>query len=718
MPTIPFTIDAELLRELGERLVGKPHIALAELIKNGYDADATQVTVTFLPDKDCIEISDDGHGMTFDEFKNFWMRIGTTHKRTTQSRDLKRPMTGSKGVGRLAVQFLAGKLEIKTVPKDKGGEWLKAQIDWEEAIKATDLTKVEIAYNRKPSNTPFPHGTSIVLSKLKDTWEMDSIRKLASEIWWLQPPFGSASSDQDDLKNRFQVHFQSTQHDYAEIFEKQMGAIKNIWIARLVGKTVDGTVTLSLEFPGEQPIIDKYRIADFPHNNGKLNKTKNLDNAHFEIRVYDLSGRQQFGIKVGEAREYFATHGGVHIYDGGFRLPYYGLPTSDWLKLEYDHSHRKNVSELLPGNLERIPKALNDLPTLGRVLGVVKVDTSKEHNLKITITRDRLAETTAYEDLVCTIRYAIDWYAYETARRKSKEKKREIPTEATSQTLERIEQVLEQYQPDIPKDVYQKLHDNVQEATTTVKTNQEVVLQQMGLLGPLATAGISALSYQHELKKQFGFIEGLIDRMKDVRPSHLRLRQDLTLLSVDLASWLERAKATNGLFDYIADAENTKLRHKFRAVLVIHDIAAQTRFLARGIEIDYSQLDNELYLPKASFAEWGAIFQNIFTNAFNAMLDSSKRLLHISSQSKQKSREILVQDTGYGINLQDSDRFFNPFERASSISPERQALGYGGTGLGLTIVRLLADNVGCRVRFVPPQDGFRTAFSLQWREIK
>ena len=319
---------------------------------------------------------------------------------------------------------------------------------------------------------------------------------------------------------------------------------------------------------------------------------------------------------------------------------------------------------------------------------------------------------------MCTVRYAIDWYACETARRKSKEKKREIPTEATSQTLEHIEQVLEQYEPEIPKDVYRRVHDEVQKATTTVKTNQEIVLEQIGLLGPLATAGISALSYQHELKKQFGFIEGLIDRINGVQPTHLQLQRDLTSLSVDLASWLERAKATNGLFDYIADAENTKLRHRFRAVSVIRDIAIQTRFLARGIEIDYSQLEDELFLPKASYAEWGAIFQNVFTNAFNAMLDSSKRLLHISSQSKQKYREILVQDTGYGINLQDSDRFFNPFERASSISPERQALGYGGTGLGLTIVRLLADNVGCRVRFVPPQDRFRTAFSLQWRETK
>ena len=277
---------------------------------------------------------------------------------------------------------------------------------------------------------------------------------------------------------------------------------------------------------------------------------------------------------------------------------------------------------------------------------------------------------------------------------------------------------MEQYQPEIPKDVYRRVHDEVQKATTTVKTNQEVVLEQMGLLGPLATAGISALSYQHELQKQFGFIEGLIDRIKDVQATDLQLRQDLTSLSVDLASWLERAKATNGLFDYIADAENTKLRHRFRAVSVIHDIAAQTRFLARGIEIDYSQLEDELFLPKASYAEWGAIFQNVFINAFNAMLDSSKRLLHISSQSDQKSREILVQDTGYGVNLQDSGRLFDPFERESPISPERQALGYGGTGLGLTIVRLLADNIGCRVRFVPPQDGFRTAFSLQWRETK
>ena len=467
-----------------------------------------------------------------------------------------------------------------------------------------------------------------------------------------------------------------------------MEAVKSIWIARLVGKSIDGEVTLSLQFPGEQPTDHEYRIADFSHNDGKFNETENLRNAHFEIRIYNLSGRQKFGIKVDKAREYFAKHGGVHVYDGNFRLPYYGLPTSDWLRLEYDHSHRKTVSELLPKSIEQARRALNDLPTLGRILGIVNINTSQESNLKIMITRDRLAETAAYNDLVNTIRYAIDWYANKTAWRKIEAKKREVSTEPTSLKFERVEQVLEQYEPEIPQNVYQEVYEKVREATITAKTNQELVLEQMGLLAPLATAGISALSYQHELKKQFTYIEDAIDRIKTIqtlvsflpnspkKASEFEIQQNLNSLSTDLSSWLERAKATNSLFDYIADAENTKLRPRFRAMPVIKDIAAQTSFLARGIEIDYSQLDDQLYLPKASFAEWGAIFQNVFTNAFNAMLDSPRRLLHISS----RSHEILIQDTGHGIDLQNADEFFKPFERASKISAERQALGYGGTG--------------------------------------
>src|ERR1017187_1071750 len=131
---IPFSVDSALLRELGERLVGKPHVALAELVKNCYDADARKVAITFRPDE--IEVCDNGHGMDPDEFRRFWMRIGTPHKQDERfSREFKRPMSGSKGVGRLAVQFLGNQLKVETAP-DGTSRRLEANVNWNEAVNA------------------------------------------------------------------------------------------------------------------------------------------------------------------------------------------------------------------------------------------------------------------------------------------------------------------------------------------------------------------------------------------------------------------------------------------------------------------------------------------------------------------------------------------------------------------------------------------------------
>ena len=57
-----------------------------------------------------------------------------------------------------------------------------------------------------------------------------------------------------------------------------------------------------------------------------------------------------------------------------------------------------------------------------------------------------------------TIRYALDWYANETARRKIEKKESEVSSEPTSLKFERVEQVLEAYEPEIPKKVYQEIY--------------------------------------------------------------------------------------------------------------------------------------------------------------------------------------------------------------------------------------------------------------------
>jgi hypothetical protein len=96
-----FDVDAALLFELGEHLVTRKSVALAELVKNAYDADATRVTLTFSSVATAggtITVSDNGSGMTFGVVRDGWMRIATTTKRANAaSPRFHRPVTGAKG---------------------------------------------------------------------------------------------------------------------------------------------------------------------------------------------------------------------------------------------------------------------------------------------------------------------------------------------------------------------------------------------------------------------------------------------------------------------------------------------------------------------------------------------------------------------------------------------------------------------------------------------
>lgn len=207
--SIPFTVDAALLRELGELLVGKPYIALAELVKNAYDADARHCELRFGEDR--IEVTDDGQGMTFAEFEKFWMRVGTIHKQQNDvSRHLNRPVTGSKGVGRLAVQFLADRLHMTTTAESTPKKMLLARVNWNEAIMAGDLTEAEAQYREKDRDGTYAngsiHGTRIVLTNLSWSCEKQELADLARELWMLQPPVpqlwqsDEAAEDQDHFQ--------------------------------------------------------------------------------------------------------------------------------------------------------------------------------------------------------------------------------------------------------------------------------------------------------------------------------------------------------------------------------------------------------------------------------------------------------------------------------------------------------------------------------------
>ncbi|HEV2137776.1 MAG TPA: ATP-binding protein [Nitrososphaerales archaeon] len=697
-----FTVDSELLRELGERLIGAPYIALAELVKNSYDADANSVTVDLDMAKEQIVVKDDGIGMGKKEFDQFWMRVGSRQKeRDRYSERYKREMTGSKGVGRLSVQYLAGELSLATVHYKDPTLRLTARVNWDEAVKAGDLTQAKVEYAIEKSET-FKEGTRIVLTHLKQPWGANEVEGLAEQIWMLTPPFRGRFSAGEDPKLRFDIEFRTQNATYKSIFETKMRAVMDAWEAKLVGKNDQGRAVTSIQFRGESsPVVKEYGIDDC-----------RLIDGSYEIRVYRLKGKLPGGISVDEARSYFNKFGGVHVYDGGFHLYFYGDPKNDWLRIEFDHSHRLSISQLLPKDI-RDEGGMSFLPTLSRLYGVVNIDTSREKELKLQITRDRLQEGRALEQLVFLVRWALDFYAYEVAKRESASRGKEGDVRSLKATS--LQQVLEKYEDQIDGKVYKNIEREALKVAQEYETKAEIQKNKASSLGPLATAGITTLAAQHEIKRQFSVFEDLLDRLGKVRPADAGSKETLASLQRDLKAFFDRLKQTYNLFSNF-DARDLSDRRRLPAKKTIDMIADQLAVLMRGINIKTVRVDQKLLLPRATYAEWSSVFQNVILNAYNAMLDSSWKDIDISSRKSGEFQEILVQDSGIGVDLKDSETLFEPFVRKLELSDEMRSIGYGGTGLGLTIVRLIASRIQCEVSFVAPEKSFSTAFSIRWSE--
>jgi len=725
---VKFTVDSALLQELGERLVGKPHIALAELIKNSYDADATKVEIRF--GKDFIEIADDGHGMNMEEFRDYWMRVGSQHKKKQRySRGFNRFVTGSKGVGRLAVQFLARRLTMWTVSKDHPTKGIEISIDWDDAVKAGDLTEATALYEVKDVSSRFPggskFGTLIRLEALNQLWPSDQVVNLAKEVWALQPPFNPNSSI-NNSQGAFQVSLQSSDKEATAKFDQQMQAWLQIWEARILARLVKSNsktetcqFQLILEFPDGERVERDYSIEEC-----------NIHLLDFEIRVFTLQGRQPHGLKVEDMRTYFRQFGGVHVYDAGFHLPYYGTE-SDWLGISRDHARRISTSELLPKDLQ-VFRGLQDLPANARLFGAVNLNTGEEYNaaldekragkgeyLQIQISRDRLVDNKALQALRKAVRWSIDFYSTEIQRRRIKDFEKLKPVEPFSEKFERVEEILQQYQEDIPQEVYKPLLNGIKEIAQASETSENLSEARNRILAPLATTGMAALAFYHEAKKlrvKLALVTLELEKIDFNKLDKVKLRSEITDIVERLKILHDEFYSNQALFAGYANEEDRSIRIRLKAKDIVKRTVEELGILLRGVRIEEAKIQEDLFLPKATYIEWSSLLQNVLLNAVNALAGNKKPRVEISSKISGNSRSLLIQDNGAGVKLQKSEELFEPFVRRLALSSDKQALGVGGMGLGLTIVKMIATNMDCSVSFAKPSEGFNTCFKISWRE--
>ena len=142
---IRFSVDAGVIDRLGNELVARQETAVSELIKNSFDADATDVKLTFINSSivgGTLIIEDNGVGMSIEQLINGFMRISSTDKvRNPYSELYHRKRAGQKGIGRFAVQRLGRKLTIIT--KTHNLEEVSClTIDWDNYVGDKNLTDI------------------------------------------------------------------------------------------------------------------------------------------------------------------------------------------------------------------------------------------------------------------------------------------------------------------------------------------------------------------------------------------------------------------------------------------------------------------------------------------------------------------------------------------------------------------------------------------------
>ncbi|TFG82698.1 MAG: ATP-binding protein, partial [Erysipelotrichales bacterium] len=216
--------------------------------------------------------------------------------------------------------------------------------------------------------------------------------------------------------------------------------------------------------------------------------------------------------------------------------------------------------------------------------------------------------------------------------------------------------------------------------------------------------------------------------MEDVTASLEKIAKDNPTISIDLMNikdnidnWLKKAKATNSLFDFMMDSDNISSRSRLDAKRTVNEVKRQAQFFIQTVVVKTDRIDESFLLPSASFAEWSSIFQNVIinsVNAINATDGSGPRIIDIKTERTDNQHRIVIQDTGCGLDLSDSVKYFEPFERGIELSEKEKKEGFGGTGLGLAIVKLIARRIGCGVKFVPPDTGFNTSFVIEWEETE
>jgi signal transduction histidine kinase len=662
-----FKFSPKILQRLGEELVPNPDQGIIELVKNSYDADATECTVQLANVSaigGSIIISDNGVGMDKDAISEGWLVLGRSKKANREVTQLSRLPVGNKGLGRLAALQMGSQVILKTRPKDELGVEYSLTINWDDFQKA-DVVE-DVPFDVQKSSTNQRHGTDIIVSNLKNIFNKRDIQRLAKELLLLADPFD----------NHAGFRLKLIAPEFSEVEKQVNNAYFDDTEYHLQASINELGIAEANLLDWQNNVIFQAKHSDISQELYKTPTTK------FELWVFLLNPQsfsaRKTSISVTQVREWLAQVGNVHLYHRGLRVKPYGDPDDDWLNLNYARARNPEVR-----------------PSTKTVIGRVIVNDPDDILLQKT---DRLGfiENEAFLELK---RFAIDvleWMAKERLKVTETQRqrvKKQVPRDIT-EAKARIEEVIEA---EVPQESRPKVLEAVQQYETVTERETKVLREDLQLYRSLATAGTTAAVFAHESGKPVTSIEKIAKRIEKKGKEILGEKYEC-YLGEPVTKLYQISKS---LLRFSNFPLHLLKREKRRAGVVdVHNIIDdivelfQTFFDEGEIQVIKEKVDIKPCIY-GSDALLEAIITNLLTNVINAFNIEGGRIeerkLIIRTEIEESNLKIKVLDNGSGIHNIKIDEIWLPGKTTRE----------GGTGLGLTIVRDSVIDLGGSVDAIP-----------------
>jgi len=133
-----FDVSVGLKRVLGRELITDDEVAIFEMVKNSFDAGASNVQLFF--DSEKIIVADDGSGMDRDDIVKKWLFVAYSSKRDA-NRDFRDKassrghLAGSKGIGRFSSDRLGESIVLQSRADKPGAQIHRLDINWDDFEK-------------------------------------------------------------------------------------------------------------------------------------------------------------------------------------------------------------------------------------------------------------------------------------------------------------------------------------------------------------------------------------------------------------------------------------------------------------------------------------------------------------------------------------------------------------------------------------------------------